>query len=68
MVIVAHYLALTGLVLLAGAIIGVVLLTFSLVTGDTGGVVAASVAAVMLVVLWLLVPLGLRSHPKRSPG
>jgi hypothetical protein len=64
MVAMGHYFAITGLVLLAGAVVGVVLLTFSIVTSDEGGIVAASVAALMLVVLWLLVPLGMRARPE----
>lgn len=67
MVDVAHYFALAGMGFLACAIVGVVLLTFSLVTGDTGGLVAAAVAAVLLVVLWLVVPLRLRVQPVPSP-
>ena len=67
MVNVAHYFALTGMVLLAGAVVGVVLLTFSLVAGTIGGVVAAVTAALLLVVLWAVVPLGLRRHPADAP-
>jgi hypothetical protein len=67
MVNVAHYFALTGLALLAGAVVGVVLLTFGLVAGDTAGGVAAIVAAVLLAVLWVLVPLRLRKRPGSAP-
>jgi len=62
MVSVAHYFALTGIALLACAMVGVVLLTFGLVTGDTGGAVAAVIAALLLIVLWALVPLRLRNR------
>jgi hypothetical protein len=60
MVTIAHYLALTGLTLLAGSIIGVVFLTFSVVSGTTVGVVATVAAALMLVALWAVLPLSIR--------
>ena len=63
MVSVGHYFALTGMALLGCAVIGVVLLTFGLVAGDTSGLVAGAVAAVLLVALWVLVPLRLRTRP-----
>jgi len=66
MVHLAHYFAITGLVFLAGAVVGVVLLTFSLVLGDTAGWLAASVAVVLLAVLWLLIPLRVRERPRRD--
>lgn len=67
MVRTAHYFALTGMGLLACAVVGVVLLTFSLVAGDLGGAVAATTAAALLLVLWLVVPLKLRQHPADAP-
>jgi hypothetical protein len=67
MVGIAHYFALTGLALLACAVVGVVLLTFGLVAGDTAGAVAAVVAAVLLVLLWVLVPLRLRERAAPTP-
>ncbi len=67
MVNVAHYFALIGLALLACSVVGVVLLTFSLVAGDIAGAIAAGVAAGLLVVLWLLMPLWLREHPSAAP-
>jgi Family of unknown function (DUF6328) len=60
MVTVAHYLALSGLCLLAGAVVGVVLLTFSIVAGDAAGVAAAVLAAALLVALWVVLPLAIR--------
>jgi uncharacterized protein DUF6328 len=66
MVNVGHHFALIGIALLACAIIGVVLLTFSLVSGDTSGLVAAGVAAGLILVLWLVVPLHLRNHSPAS--
>jgi drug/metabolite transporter (DMT)-like permease len=60
MVTVAHYLALTGLCLLALAVVGVVLITFGVVVGNTTGVVAAVLAAVLLVALWAVLPLSVR--------
>jgi hypothetical protein len=62
MVTVAHYLALAGLLLLACAVVGVVMLTFGIVLGHSAGVVAAALAAGMLVVLWAMLPLWLRSR------
>ena len=64
MVDVAHYCALIGLALLAMAVSGVVLLTFSLVAGDVAGAVAAAAAFAMLIVLWLVMPLSLRARPQ----
>lgn len=60
MVKVAHRLALVGISLLALAVIGVVLLTFSVVVSDVAGVVAAALALVLLSTLWAVVPLALR--------
>jgi hypothetical protein len=60
MVTVAHYLALVGLSLLACAVVGVVLLTFCVVSGDTVGIIAAVVAALMLITLWAVMPLSIR--------
>lgn len=75
MVTAAHHLALTGILLLACAIIGVVLLTFGVVEGDTPGIIAAGVSAVLLLTLWALLPLRLRKqrpddqrHPSRPSG
>jgi len=52
----AHWLAMVGTGFLAVAIIGVVLLTFDMVAGRTAAIVAASVAAVLLLVLWAVGP------------
>jgi hypothetical protein len=60
MVSAAHRLAVAGTTFLGIAIIGVVLLVFDVVFGRTQGIVAASVAAVMLLSLWCVLPLALR--------
>lgn len=60
MVNAAHYSALIGLVLLAWAVTGVVLLTFGLVISEAAGIVAASIAMIMLLILWAVIPFGLR--------
>ncbi|MEJ7629459.1 MAG: DUF6328 family protein [Nocardioidaceae bacterium] len=66
MVAEAHHLALVGMALLACAIVGVVFLTFGLVTGDAGAAVAATMAALLLTVLWVVLPLRMRAHsPER---
>lgn len=59
---VGHRLALVGIVLLGLAMVGVVLLIFSVVLGDRAGIVAAAVIGVLLVVLWALLPLRVRSR------
>jgi hypothetical protein len=73
---VGHRLAIVGIALLGLAMVGVVLLIFSVVLGDQAGVVAASIIAVMLVVLWFLLPLYVRNthteptqgrHPRPTP-
>lgn len=66
MVTVAHYLALIGMALLACAIVGVVFLTFGLVTGNAGGGIAGALAALLLILLWAALPLRLRSHSPDS--
>ncbi|WP_240615836.1 DUF6328 family protein [Nakamurella deserti] len=60
MVSAAHRLAVAGTTFLGVAMIGVVLLVFDVVFGRTPGIVAASVAAVMLLALWCVLPLSLR--------
>lgn len=60
MVSAAHRLAVAGTTFLGIAMIGVVLLVFDVVFGRTPGIVAASVAAVMLLSLWCILPLALR--------
>lgn len=60
----AHRLAIVGIVSLAWAIVAVVTLIFTVLVGWTWGITAAAVTAVLLVVLWLLVPWSVRT---RSP-
>jgi O-antigen/teichoic acid export membrane protein len=55
-VLVAHKLAVVGMVFLAFAVVAVVLLIFDVVAGRTGGIVAAALTAVLLLILWLIVP------------
>lgn len=62
----AARLAELGLLLLAAAVTGVVLLIFVVVSGVVAGVVAAGAVWVLLGTLWLLVPLGLRRRAERS--
>jgi hypothetical protein len=61
----AARLAELGLLLLAAAVTGVVLLIFVVVSGVTAGVVAAGTVTVLLATLWLLLPLGLRRRAER---
>lgn len=61
---IAHRLALVGITLLAASIVGVVLLIFDVVLGGPAGLVAASCAALVLVVLWGAPSLAVR---ERSP-
>jgi len=64
----AHVFALIGMVLLGCAVTGVVLLTFSLVTSEAGGLIAAGISAALLIVLWVLVPLKMRNlHSSQAP-
>jgi len=56
----AHRLAQTGLVFLAVAIVGVVLLNFDVVAGLTAGIIAAAATVVLLAGLWLALPVTLR--------
>jgi hypothetical protein len=64
---VAHRLAQIGLLLLALAIVGVVLLIFDLVLGLAGGLVAAGSVAVVLIVLWVVLPLVIREGNDQRP-
>jgi hypothetical protein len=65
MVTAGHYLAIFGLFLLGCAVIGVVLLTFSVVIGDRAGVLAAVVTLLLLGGLWAAIPLSLRGESGR---
>lgn len=68
MVSVAHRCALVGIVLLACAITGVVLLTFGFVVSTSVGIASGALAAVLLIVLWAVMPLRIRAEaPARDP-
>jgi hypothetical protein len=58
----AHRLAIVGIVFLALAVVAVATLIFDVLLGTTGGIAAGAVAAVMLLVLWLLIPTSVRLH------
>ncbi len=62
----AHLLALLGTGFLAVAITGVVLLLFDVVAGRTAGFIAGSVTAVGLTMLWLGLPLYVRTRHLRT--
>jgi O-antigen/teichoic acid export membrane protein len=62
-VLVAHRLAIIGIVALAVAIVGVASLIFDVVVGTGAGVTAALVVLAVLGLLWLAVPLALRGKP-----
>lgn len=64
---VAHRLALTGIALLAAAVVGVVLLIFDVVLGGAAGLVAAGCAALVLIVLWGVLPLAVRERSPHPP-
>jgi O-antigen/teichoic acid export membrane protein len=59
-VLVAHRLAIVGIILLACAVIGVASLIFDVLHGTGAGVAAGIVTAVGLIVLWSVVPMSLR--------
>jgi len=56
----AHRLAVLGSAFLGLAMVSVVLLIFDLVAGNLAGAIAAVVAALMLLGLWLVMPLSMR--------
>lgn len=56
----AHRLALAGISFLGLAVVGVVLLIFEVVGDRTSGAVAAGCAALLLLLLWTVLPLVLR--------
>ena len=60
MVAAAHRLALAGISFLGLAVVGVVLLIFEVVRGRSVGAVAAGLAALLLLALWIALPLALR--------
>lgn len=60
MVAVAHRLARFGIAFLGVAIIGVALLVFDVVRDRAAGVSAAGIVALFLIILWIVMPIGLR--------
>jgi hypothetical protein len=68
MVAVSHRLAIIGLALLGGAIVGVVLLIFDVVAGTATGIVAAAAALVLLVSLWAGLPWIARTGTTTQPS
>jgi O-antigen/teichoic acid export membrane protein len=59
-VLLAHRLAIVGILFLAFAVVGVTTLIFEVLLGWPGGITAGSAAAALLVTLWLIVPLAAR--------
>jgi uncharacterized protein DUF6328 len=68
MVTASHYLAIVGLALLTGAILGVVMLTFSVVAGNLAGAVATAAAFALLLTLWAGLPFALRGEAPDTPS
>jgi hypothetical protein len=64
-VLVAHRVAMAGIVFLAAAIVGVAGIIFDVVSGTLAAAVAAAVIAVVLGLLWLALPLALRGPPEQ---
>jgi Family of unknown function (DUF6328) len=60
----AHKLTYAGLLLLGVSLVGVVVLVFGTVSGDTAGIVAGVVALVSFVGFWIVVPLMMRDKPR----
>jgi len=60
LVLAAHWSARIGLVLMSGAMAGVVWLIFSVVVGTTAAWVAGGSIGLLLVALWFALPLGAR--------
>lgn len=67
-VMVAHRFAITGMAMLAVAIVGVAFLIAASVVGRVAGVVAGAAVAAMLLALWLVLPLATRrgTHARGS--
>ncbi|MBH5144318.1 DUF6328 family protein [Rhodococcus erythropolis] len=61
-----HRLSLTGLAFLGGALTGVLALTFDVVVNASAGLIAGTLAAVVVLALWVMCPIyqrrGLRPH------
>lgn len=64
-VLLAHRLAIVGIVFLACSVVAVTTLIFEVLDGWTVGSVAGAAAAVLLLTLWLIVPWTVRT---RAPG
>ena len=64
-VLVAHRVAMIGMVFLAAAILGVAAIIFDVVSGTPAAFIAAAAVAIVLGVLWLALPLALRGPPER---
>lgn len=64
-----HRLALTGLALLGGALTGVLVLTFDVVVNASAGIIAGTIAAVVVLTLWVICPMYQRRglHPHQPP-
>jgi len=58
----AHRLTIIGIVFLACAVVAVTTLIFEVLQGWTVGIAVGSAAALLLLTLWLLVPLSVRSR------
>ncbi|HKC27104.1 MAG TPA: DUF6328 family protein [Jatrophihabitans sp.] len=56
----AHRLAIVGMVFLAFAMLAVTMLIFEVLLGWAGGITATVLAAILLLVLWLVIPLRVR--------
>lgn len=60
LVLMAHHLAIAGLVVLAAAVVSVMAFTFSLVFSEVVGVVVASCGVVVFLGAWIVLPVSLR--------
>lgn len=63
-VLLAHRLSIAGIVFLGCATVNVTLLIFDVLVGWTGGLIAATAAATLLLTLWLAVPLWARRRDR----
>jgi len=61
-VLMAHRLAIIGIVFLACAVVSVTTLIFDVMLGWTAGLVAGGLAAALLLTLWLAIPWSVRIH------
>ena len=60
LVLMAHHLAIAGLVVLAGAVVSVMAFTFALVFSDLLGAVVAACGVIVFLGAWVVLPLSLR--------